>query len=228
MQYFGSHKDHGCNPLADGLWVCCCRAENQVIHFLGDHPFKHLRCVGCDHIICEKCCTTDIIKVLGDNSIRVMGPELHSGPMFGRICSSCGLTHHAFSQRTAATSHSQRTLNDSHEDTLCVCGARISEMSLKFSVGLPDDHRYNPDASSAYLAVQRAQKATKRAYQRPSKVSNRPPFRPPGSSRSVPVRTASDPAIAASINMRRRAQVPRSQTLVLHPQQASVRSNTYR
>lgn len=81
--------------LQDGIWLCCNGHENGLIHWKGPHPFEHLQCKQCDHIICGKCCSADIL-IPEPKSVLPM--TLQSEPAGGvwrncRVCFQCGLSH---------------------------------------------------------------------------------------------------------------------------------------
>lgn len=76
----------------DGLWLCCCGTENGLVHWTGAFPFKYLKCGECEHVLCRKCLTTDVLtpwkegmkEKVDDNGLRL-----------ARVCPSCGLSHRA-------------------------------------------------------------------------------------------------------------------------------------
>jgi hypothetical protein len=45
----------------DGLWVCHCGHENQLVHLTGAHPFHYLTCGRCEHILYQLCQTSEIL-----------------------------------------------------------------------------------------------------------------------------------------------------------------------
>ncbi|KAH6612552.1 hypothetical protein C7974DRAFT_323133, partial [Boeremia exigua] len=76
----------------DGLWLCCCGAENELVHWTGLHPFKYLKCEKCGHVLCGNCETTHILTLWEqDPRVVVHGSELR----MAQVCPSCGLSHRA-------------------------------------------------------------------------------------------------------------------------------------
>jgi hypothetical protein len=130
---------------ADGLWVCHCRHENKLIHYAGPHPFKHLRCGKCEHIMCEFCPTSAImtpLKQVTANTLKL--PD--SQPMFAWVCQHCGLSHRATASECA---------------THCACGYSLKDCSRGYHIGSIVGYRRDPEGTAVTLSLQGRHTATK-------------------------------------------------------------------
>ncbi|KAF1920117.1 hypothetical protein BDU57DRAFT_403708, partial [Ampelomyces quisqualis] len=133
---------HG-NEMEDGVFSCCCGAENPLIHYRGSHPFRTLRCRRCHHIFCSACTATQVLTPLPGFQISVGRVKPSTAAHCGQICSSCGLTHRA-----------TRKFNGSISlPSTCLCGATSSREWLLFGIGSPDRYRYDPNAAFVQMKV---------------------------------------------------------------------------
>jgi hypothetical protein len=138
---FGKH-------VVDGIHICChCGAENDIIHFKGDHPFKHLTCHECDHTYCHKCTSSEILTHINPAYLLFQGQSVvqHSHRI-GQICSNCGLTHRTILRKDDTISL----------DVKCACGTRSNEKWVAFVICSPDRFRWDPNAAAVQLKIRRA------------------------------------------------------------------------
>lgn len=111
--------------IGDGMWLCECGSENELIHYKGDHPFKHLCCLSCDRNYCRKFPSSDIFRTYGHHQ-----PPTSGEPRAGQMCSNCGLTHRA------RVNKGQLCF-----DTVCSCGKASDASWIHFSIGSVKDYR---------------------------------------------------------------------------------------
>jgi hypothetical protein len=139
----------------DGLWKCCHGHEQELIHWSGAHPFKHLTCNRCDHILCEQCCTTDVIVVVQAEQDGTLPLFLPVGDVihFGQVCPFCGLSHRA------VLAENSSTLSFNNVECECTFGYSSYNSWLKFRIGSIEGYRRNPHDAFAELSWQRAEKS---------------------------------------------------------------------
>jgi hypothetical protein len=139
---------HG-NEIEDGVFICCCGAENKIVHFVGAHPFKFINCRVCNHTFCSKCNSSEVLTPIK----AVMLPPCQATPSMvsnlGQICADCGLTHRV-------TLTPRGLIN---ENVLCHCGSRFDETWIMFGILSPDKYRYDPNAAYVKLKAGRAAQA---------------------------------------------------------------------
>ncbi|KAF2034780.1 hypothetical protein EK21DRAFT_85336 [Setomelanomma holmii] len=133
--------------VANGVWICCCRAENDLVHWHGPNPFKKRRCRECDHIFCKKkCASSEVLNPLNEemsrDDCRLVN---HQSPYAGRMCPECGQTHRATGKLRS-----------------CSCGAWPNEDWVTFLMGSPDKYRFNPSAAALKLRHERKMQAVER------------------------------------------------------------------
>jgi hypothetical protein len=155
------------NDIADGVWICCCGTENEIVHFLGAHPLKTLRCRVCKHIYCQKCGSSDILTPF-DPAVFPSYRRLDSKKCkrVGRVCSRCGLTHRAVSPDTGRVQF----------DLVCACGTSSSNDWITFYMGSPDKYRFDPNAAAVQLRHERTMRSVERRSQ--ERITLQPPQRP--------------------------------------------------
>lgn len=161
----------------DGLWECCRGHEvsdqvrlhialsidpslsppqQELIHWTGAYPFKHVRCTQCEHILCRNCCTTEVLSPLEHESPR---PNAFYGAtehvMYGQICPGCGLSHRAHTVQTLDGAVADRIVTFAH--LTCACGLPATTSWLQFRIGPADEYRSNPHEAFATLSCQRAE-----------------------------------------------------------------------
>lgn len=146
----------------DGLWKCCNAHEQELIHWSGRHPFKYLKCIRCQHVLCENCCTTAVLSRItwyDINTMRIVeASKTRDGVFFGQICPSCGLTHRARIIKTVIDTHANDTVPAlSFDETLCACGSLADETWIKFKIGPIYEYRRDPHNAFAALSLQRAE-----------------------------------------------------------------------
>ncbi|KAF2474530.1 uncharacterized protein BDR25DRAFT_109533 [Lindgomyces ingoldianus] len=129
----------------DGVWYCCCRHENQLVHYHGDHPFKYLDCGSCGHKLCSKCFTSNILaqSVLTQSDPVPVPPFSQEEVPYGQICGGCGLTHRA--KRVKNHTFGHQLAGVKFGDIICPCGRISSEDWFRFGIGRNDDYRHDPN-----------------------------------------------------------------------------------
>jgi hypothetical protein len=133
-------SDNGLTNVGDGVFICSsCRAENILIHFKGDHPFKYLRCRVCEHVFCAKCPSSRILQAAVVRSLR--GCELQAGC----LCPRCGLSHRAVLRRDGLSF-----------DVNCPCGNMYDSSWVRFSIGGAVDYRRDPLACANKLKLRKS------------------------------------------------------------------------
>ncbi|KAF3005800.1 hypothetical protein E8E13_007769 [Curvularia kusanoi] len=147
----------------DGVWYCCKKHENPLVHFKGIFPFKRLACGTCNHVLCPDCETTDMIVPLGAETpdVKDAGTELR---LF-QVCSSCGLSHRAEVRRP---DHRGKRFcwvpmaSKSHSD-MCPCGAAAQFDWLKYKINIPWMFRLQSvqEAHNAKMRLTDRQRKTK-------------------------------------------------------------------
>ncbi|KAH7391830.1 hypothetical protein BKA66DRAFT_439621 [Pyrenochaeta sp. MPI-SDFR-AT-0127] len=141
----------------DGLWTCCRGHE-------GPHPFKRLKCFLCEHVLCGRCCTTEVLTLLNfGRALLNEYSEISGLVSYGQICPNCGLSHRAQIvdvKVDSASTERQRTVTFS--DLLCVCGRLSDNTWLHFWIGPIYEYRRRPHEAFAILSCQRAETAIRR------------------------------------------------------------------
>ncbi|KAF2740339.1 hypothetical protein EJ04DRAFT_558879 [Polyplosphaeria fusca] len=143
---------------ADGAWWCCrCARENNISHWKGEHPFKHLECAHCSQLICKQCHTTGLLtwaKALELVSYS-NGEKLFANPVqvpqfagaevpYGSVCGDCGLTYRA--THYTIQKKSKGPFVEIQFETSCVCDNSNALNWRRFQIGTNDDWQVDPDA----------------------------------------------------------------------------------
>jgi hypothetical protein len=182
----------------DGLWVCHCRHENQLVHYAGPHPFNSLRCGKCEHILCESCPTSAILTPLKQVTAESLIPRGREPTSFCWVCQHCGLSHRA----TVSESASQ-----------CKCGHSLKDCSQGYLIGSIVEYRRDPEGTAVTLSLQRrhtaAQLETTELDPKPAYVNYSRPYRV---QERVLARASSEPEIRAVPPMSRPHTFPRAAT----------------
>ncbi|KAH8726349.1 hypothetical protein GQ44DRAFT_578493, partial [Phaeosphaeriaceae sp. PMI808] len=134
----------------DGVWKCCCRHENYLTHYSGAYPFKYLTCGKCSHILCACCETTEILTPVrltnGKVSLGSVNPNWKvAAARYCRVCSNCGLSHHAETQ----TDHLD------YFSPLCPCGHPTVDEGRLYYIGTVDEWRRDPHGQAVGLGYRR-------------------------------------------------------------------------
>ena len=130
---------HG-KHMADGVFICChCGTENELRHYLGNHPLKLVTCRRCDRTYCKECKSSAILTpfpaaVLLQSTRYAKSLKERSA----RLCSNCGLTH-----RRGSSGFSSR----------CSCGVRPSAEDITFALLPPDSYQRDPEGITVQLRV---------------------------------------------------------------------------
>jgi hypothetical protein len=135
------HATHG-PQIEDGMYVCCCGADNTIVHFTGPHPFKHLNCRVCNHTFCNACTSSEILTPIHAAKLHPYAAHLATTNHLGQICADCGLSHRAI----------DRSLQ-------CPCGSTASADWILFAILSPDKYKYDPNAAFVHLKLGRATNA---------------------------------------------------------------------
>ena len=145
------HATHG-NDIADGIFVCCCGAENDLVHFQGDYSLKHVKCRACNYTYCKKCTSSEILEPINVACLALNSTRQHSSlkGRIERICPDCGLTHRDGSVNLATT---------------CPCGARPSIDWVSLYIGTTNNYRHDPNAAAVHLKIGRAMRTVERLAQ---------------------------------------------------------------
>jgi hypothetical protein len=182
----------------DGLWVCHCRHENQLVHYAGPRPFNYLRCGKCEHILCESCPTSAILTPLKQVTSESLIPRGREPTSFCWVCQHCGLSHRA----TISQSASQ-----------CECGHSLKDCSQGYLIGSIVEYRRDPEGTAVTLSLQRrhtaAQLETTELAPKPTYVNYSRPYRV---QERVLARASSEPEIRAAPPMSRPHTFPRAAT----------------
>lgn len=133
------------NDTEDGVWACCaCMRETSLIHVKGPHPFKHLDCVTCGHVLCTNCVTSDIIipwdQQRVDRPLNRPGGELR---LF-QVCPGCGLSHRAVMAANRLEKCPRWPPLASHFDA-CLCAEPAASTWPKYVIGQPYTFRMNAE-----------------------------------------------------------------------------------
>jgi hypothetical protein len=172
--------------IRDGLWLCCGGHENHLTHYQGDHPFKHLTCYHCSHVLCPACQTTEILTPISSVTMEVFEPrfhEHHDEARYSWLCRACGLTHRA-------------ALDAGHlriPTRPCPCGKPAVEEDSYFYIGQVDQYRRDPQGRAVEMRLKlafagRERWAEKNGMRRKDPES---PARSVSATRPVPPRSAS-------------------------------------
>lgn len=81
---------------ADGIWACCCKHENDLVHYTGMFPFKYLTCGYCEHTICSDCRTSETLTSLdgvSDSIVAKLMPVSKDEVRGYTVCPDCGLSY---------------------------------------------------------------------------------------------------------------------------------------
>jgi hypothetical protein len=132
-----------------GMWRCHFGHENSLVHFKGAYPFKYLTCGVCDHIICDRCESTEILTKDEAFPAELDSERLSTGlqsqelPYFS-VCKHCGLSHRA-------------TLRKGHIDFFkrCECGREPEGDEVFGFIGSSHEWRKDPAARAVALLLQR-------------------------------------------------------------------------
>jgi hypothetical protein len=133
----------------DGMWRCHFGHENPLTHFKGAYPFKYLTCGVCDHVICNRCESTEVITkdqaipAEVDSRRLVKSSQTQELPYFS-VCKHCGLSHRA-------------TLRRRHIDFFkrCECGHESEGDEVYGFIGSSREWRKDPAARAVALLLQR-------------------------------------------------------------------------
>ena len=147
----------------DGLWKCCNGHEQELVHWSGPHPFKHLSCIRCDHILCVHCCTTSILGVVHANTdglIPLPSSDERANHLihYGQVCPTCGLSHRA-QLRVNTKAPGAHASAISFHDVLCPCGCLSDKRWMQFKIGSVAEYRRDPLGASAELTRMRAERS---------------------------------------------------------------------
>ncbi|KAH7077158.1 hypothetical protein FB567DRAFT_582927 [Paraphoma chrysanthemicola] len=205
----GVENAHICKAqqYGDGLWLCHCGHENVLMYFRGEFPFKHLKCGRCNHVICDKCHTTDILMPYrSEHAASLAAINTSRRPQVCRVCAECGLTHRG----------SIRDGRIYYYHSTCPCGQPVRRDGLRYIVGSVTSWRVDPAGCAVRLFKQRRQRGLKRPAQ-PTTQSAPNLSRPP---RTVVIRPTQPTTQSAPILSR-----PQPQTVVARPETAPESSN---
>lgn len=136
----------------DGLWRCHCGTENPLVHYKGAFPFKYLTCGCCDHVICERCDTTEILTKVSSTPSTQSTPSsnqsrhklLKEESRCLTVCQACGLSHREQLENGQA-------LVPHH----CACGSEFKGSEPQYFIGSAYEWRRDPAARAVSLSVQR-------------------------------------------------------------------------
>jgi hypothetical protein len=120
---------HG-EEAEDGMFVCCCGAENDIVHFMGTYPFKYMNCRIYDHTFCNKCTSSEVLTPI---QAAMLPPCLATPSMannLGQICAACGLTHRATLSSDGMVDKNVR----------CHCGSQSDNTWIMFGTLSPDKY----------------------------------------------------------------------------------------
>jgi hypothetical protein len=135
--------------IEDGMHICCCGAENSIVHFTGAHPFKFLNCRVCNHTYCNKCISSEILTQIKVTKLPAFQATLTTASHLGQICADCGLTHRGV---------------DKH--VRCPCGTQSDADWITFAILSPDKYKYDPNAAFVRLKLGRATTAVEHLTQK--------------------------------------------------------------
>jgi hypothetical protein len=136
----------------DGLWVCHCGHENQLVHLTGAHPFQYLKCGRCEHILCKSCPTSEILTPITSVATEASTSRLQKSThlAYCSVCLHCGLSHRAtMSGGCLVFSVSQ-----------CTCGHPVEDSTFGYYIGSVQEYRRDPEGTAVALSRQRHHAAT--------------------------------------------------------------------
>jgi hypothetical protein len=158
--------------IFDGVWICCRGHENTLVHLTGPHPFKHLKCRFCEHVICPKDSTSEILTPIssmtmepfqGRFTAQKKAPEypwLSREPRYCLVCRSCGLTHRG----TIVSSRIE------FRTAPCVCGQEPDEEGMYFFIGSGEEYRRDPQGKTVEVTLNRRFIALDRIQERNRRI----------------------------------------------------------
>jgi hypothetical protein len=149
------HLHSLCDSQIDGLWVCHCGHENQLIHYTGDHPFKILTCGRCDHTFCDQCQTSEILTRIPTNPTEVYNERfhIHSEMPYCIVCETCGLSHRAKMMGGCIDFSIDR----------CACGNPVEGDKFGYFIGSVYEYRKDPEGTAVMLSLRRHHTAASEA-----------------------------------------------------------------
>src|SRR5690242_2613977 len=138
---------HSMKPQSDGLWLCCCGADNELIHWTGPHPFKRLKCEKCENVLCRNCDTAQILTPCDENA-KVASD--HNGLRLAQVCPSCGPSHRACDFRGSTW--------DWASTKACYCGERPHSNWLQYTMKAPGMYKVDPTKVAQDMKIARLEK----------------------------------------------------------------------
>ncbi|KAH3916083.1 hypothetical protein HBI56_038200 [Parastagonospora nodorum] len=127
--------------MQDGMWICCCGAENHITHVTGPHPPQHLTCAKCEHVFCKSCIASPILVPITLKMVALMRilPSYEAQRLrVGQVCEKCGFTHRA-------------TGDDVKFVPYCACGAHRKEDWVVFAICSPQGYHFDPIVTSVQI-----------------------------------------------------------------------------
>ena len=180
--------------------------QQEIIHWTGPYPFKYLKCIQCDHILCRWCLTTEVLTPLLREDAHPKSPfSLKDQALYGQICPDCGMSHYV-----RPIKRKRHVLNDrivTFKGVKCPCGLVSDYSWLQFKVGSIENYRRNPYEAWFILTCQRAENSIRSRRASPERHARRssrstsisPQLGADGRPRSICLRPATSDGATASI-----------------------------
>lgn len=123
--------------IGDGVFVCKCGTDNELVYMQGPHPFKDAKCRSCKEVFVPKRGeVSDIMRLVQHDAYRAYQTDPQEKDKFGRIC-PCGVTHRV---------HTEGFIG------VCSCQLSAGPRDTFFHIGSPRRYHVDPENTTAIYA----------------------------------------------------------------------------